>query len=231
MPTARYQLSVGAVAGTLYAIGGSVPGFDVDVNEAFTPPCTGPAITITNPTATDYTLNETEQAVYTCSSACSTISICTGTVANGNDIDTASVGAKTFTVNATDAAGNANSVTVNYSVSYGICALYDPSKGVHLGATIPIKLQLCDAAGTDVSSSSVVVQATGLTLTSSSTPADVEDTGNANPDDDFRFDSTLGVTGGYIFNLDTSDLSQGTWAMSFTASGDPVTHTTNFGVE
>jgi hypothetical protein len=27
----------------------------------------------------------------------------------------------------------------------------------------------------------------------------VEDSGNANPDDDLRFDSTLGTNGGYIF--------------------------------
>jgi Beta-propeller repeat len=190
-----------------------------------------PAITIINPTAIDYTLNETEQAAYTCSSTCSTIVSCTGTVPNGNDIDTASVGAKTFTVNATDTAGNTNTVAINYNVGYGVCALYDQSVAVHLGATIPIKLQLCDAAGTDVSSSGVVVHATGLKLISTSTPADVEDSGNSNPDDDFRFDSTLGATGGYIFNLKTSDLSSGTWGLSFTATGDPVAHSASFAVK
>jgi hypothetical protein len=37
-------------------------------------------------------------------------------VASGSNIDTASLGAKTFTVNATDRAGNPASSTVHYSV-------------------------------------------------------------------------------------------------------------------
>jgi hypothetical protein len=36
---------------------------------------------------------------------------------------------------------------------------------------------------------------------STSTSGGVENAGNSNPDNDFRFDATLGSTGGYIFNL------------------------------
>jgi hypothetical protein len=60
-----------------------------------------------------------------------------------------------------------------------------------------------------------------------------EDAGNANPDSDFRFDSTLGPSGGYIFNLKTTGLIGGTYGFTFTASNDPTTHTVlpGFGVK
>jgi len=59
----------------------------------------------------------------------------------------------------------------------------------------------------------------------------VEDTGNANPDNDFRFDGTLGPTGGYIFNLSTKGLSGGTYSLQFTAGNDPTIHSAVFGVK
>ena len=52
-----------------------------------------------------------------------------------------------------------------------------------------------------------------------------------NPDLNFRFDPTLGTTGGYIFNLSTRGLGTGTYALSFIASGDPTTHTAMFQVK
>jgi hypothetical protein len=59
----------------------------------------------------------------------------------------------------------------------------------------------------------------------------LQDAGNANPDNDFRFDPTLGGTGGYIFNLKTTGLSTGTYNVSFTVSGDPVAHAVQFQVK
>jgi hypothetical protein len=52
----------------------------------------------------------------------------------------------------------------------------------------------------------------------------VDDAGNANPDSNFRFDPTLGPAGGYIFNLQTTGLSTGTYVLTFTVSGDPTPH-------
>lgn len=110
--------------------------------------------------------------------------------------------------------------TVTYTPTYDICPLYDIDKGVHQGATIPIKFYLCDAGGNDLSSPSITVHVTGLTLTTTATSGVVDDSGAANPDNDFRFDPTLGASGGYIFNLSTKPLSAGTWSLAFTASGD-----------
>jgi hypothetical protein len=83
---------------------------------------------------------------------------------------------------------------------------------------------LCDTNGTNVSSSSIVVTATAVTQVSTSAPGP-EDAGSSNPDDRFRYDASLG---GYVFNLQTIGLHTGTYALSFTATGDPITHMVQF---
>lgn len=51
---------------------------------------------------------------------------------------------------------------------------------------------------------------------SGNTTAPVVDSGNANPDYTFRYDATLGGTGGgYIFNLSTKGLASGQYVLSF----------------
>lgn len=122
------------------------------------------------------------------------------------------------------------SSALSENVGYNICALYDQTKSVNSGAVFPIKLQLCSFAGGDLSASTIVVHATSVTSVSGySGPP--ESPGNANPDNDFRFDSTLGPAGGYIFNFSTSGLATGTYSLQFTATGDPTTHSVNFGVK
>ena len=114
---------------------------------------------------------------------------------------------------------------------YSVCLLYDPTKAVHSGATIPIKLQLCDGSGNDLSSSSITVHAISVTQISTSASGAVENSGNSNPDNDFRFDATLGSTGGYIFNLKTTGLSTGTYRVNFTVTGDSFVYAANFQVK
>lgn len=77
---------------------------------------TAPTIAITAPTTTTYTLNQAVTADYTCSDGGSGVATCAGPVASGGQIDTASLGAKTFTVNATDNAGNTASQSISYTV-------------------------------------------------------------------------------------------------------------------
>ena len=77
---------------------------------------TPPTITITSPTnGAIYSLNQAVAAGYTCTDNIAS-GTCSGTVANGSNINTSSVGPKTFTVNATDGAGNPASKTVSYYV-------------------------------------------------------------------------------------------------------------------
>jgi sugar lactone lactonase YvrE len=118
--------------------------------------------------------------------------------------------------------------TVLINVTYRICPLYDQTKAVNSGATVPIQLYLGDVNSTDVSSPTVVVHATALTLTGSGTSGVLTAAGNANPNNNFSFDPTLGPSGGYVFNLKTTGLSAGTWQLTFTVSGDPLPHCVSF---
>ncbi|MEK7408136.1 MAG: PxKF domain-containing protein [Acidobacteriota bacterium] len=114
---------------------------------------------------------------------------------------------------------------------YSVCLLYDPTKAAKSGSAVPIKLQLCDSSGNNLSSPSITVHAVSITQTSTSSSGPVEDSGNANPDNDFRFDSTLGTTGGYIFNLSTKGLPTGTYNLNFTVAGDSAVYAVPFQVK
>jgi hypothetical protein len=65
-----------------------------------------------------YLLGQVVNADYACQDedGGSGLASCAGPVANGTPIDTGSVGAKSFTVDASDNAGNTASLTHNYSV-------------------------------------------------------------------------------------------------------------------
>lgn len=78
-----------------------------------------PTITITTPASgAQYTVGQKVSAQYSCSgnSGGPGIAICAGTVASGNALDTATTGTHTFTVDATDRAGNTATQTVDYTV-------------------------------------------------------------------------------------------------------------------
>jgi predicted extracellular nuclease len=121
-----------------------------------------------------------------------------------------------------------SSDTATLSVSFNICLLYDPTKAVKSGATYPIKIQLCDGNGSNVSSAGIVLHAVNIQQVSSSAYGDVITAGNANPDNNFRFDSSGGF---YILNLKTTGLSTGTYKLYFTAGDDPVLHSVEFQVK
>jgi len=59
----------------------------------------------------------------------------------------------------------------------------------------------------------------------------VQSSGNANPDNNFRFDAELANTGGYIFNLSTKGLSTGTYNLNFRVSGDSFLYSAPFQVK
>ena len=189
---------------------------------------TPPVITITAPSALTYIVGQTVLANYTCVDAASVIVTCAGPVASGQPIATSAPGAGVFTVTASDTAGNTASQTVSYSVGYNICALYDQTKAHKAGSTVPIKLQVCNFTGTSVSSPAISVAATGVMLVANNAPGVLEDSGNANPDNQFRF--VPDGSGSYVFNLSTKNLAQGTYALIFTVGGDATPHTVQFQV-
>src|SRR5688500_15767965 len=119
-----------------------------------------------------------------------------------------------------------SSDTATLSVSFNICLLYDPNKAVKSGAAYPIKIQLCDANGINLSSAEIVVHAVKVQQVSTSSFGDVLTAGNANEDNNFRFSD-----GTYILNLKTTGLSTGTYKLYFTAGDDPTLHSVNFQVK
>jgi len=107
-----------------------------------------PSISIVPPTATTYLLNQVVAASYSCGDGGAGVASCSGTVANGANIDTATLGAKTFTVNATDSVGNTSSATMNYSVIYNWAGFFQPVdnpptiNSVKAGPAIPVRFSL-----------------------------------------------------------------------------------------
>lgn len=76
-----------------------------------------PVITIGAPTANQTVVrNSVVPASYSCADAGVGVASCVGTVANGAPINTATLGAKTFTVTATDNEGKFSTAVVSYTV-------------------------------------------------------------------------------------------------------------------
>jgi N-acetylneuraminic acid mutarotase len=224
--------SVAAGAWSATAATGSRTVCDVAGNCATAGPISGnmidraaPTVTISTPTASTVVLGQQITSSYACADNGAGVGTCAGSVPNGSAIDTTAIGNKTFTVTATDGAGNMTTANVGYVVAYGICPLFDMTKAHKADSTIPIKLSLCTAAGVNVSSADVTVVATSIHLVSTSAPGDLQDAGNANPDNQFRY-----ADGSYIFNLSLKGFSQGTYALVFTVGNDPSTHTVQFQV-
>jgi len=87
-----------------------------------------PTITVTAPVTGRYFLDQPVTAAYTCADGGSGLASgsCRGTVPSGSAIDTSSTGAKEFTVQAADNAGNAETARVAYEVTRRTSAItYD----------------------------------------------------------------------------------------------------------
>jgi hypothetical protein len=189
---------------------------------------TVPSATVSAPGApVTYTLNQSVASSYSCTDALSGVAGCSGPVVSGQAIDTTSPGAKTFAVTATDKAGNVGSTSVGYTVGFGVCPQYDQTKAHKAGSTVPVKIQLCDVVRANVSAPAITVKKATLVKVDNSASSSLDASTTATADSDFRYDAGLG---GYIYNLKTTGLTTGTWAFSFTASGDGTTHRVFFDI-
>lgn len=211
------------------AVSGSVTVTDVAGNsKTFTTNAvkidkTAPQITINTPANNgSYILNSVVAASFTTADALSGIDASTqsSTTANGSNIDTGSVGQKTFTVSVSDVAGNSSSQESKYNVNYlGAGAACGGAGHVILqpinvdgtsvfkkGSTVPAKFRVFDANCNSIGSAGVV---TGFVLmyAGSSSNAPVNETvDSTTPDTVFRWSPTDQQ---WIFNINTKNLTAG----------------------
>jgi hypothetical protein len=112
-----------------------------------------PSVVVTTPApGAVYGVGEQVAADYSCSDDGSGVASCVGSVADGALLDTSSPGEKTFTVNATDKAGNPASKSVSYSVADGgapSIAFTSPTDGAvyTLGQKVLAGYSCADEAG------------------------------------------------------------------------------------
>jgi hypothetical protein len=165
-----------------------------------------PSISIGTPANAVYLLNKAVAASYSCADGGSGATSCAGSVANGANIDTSSVGTKSFTVDATDAVGNRASASVSYTVSYDVFLLYDPAK-----ATSTIQLQIRDGNGVNLSAASLVVTAKNIDGT-------IPQSGN------FTYVKSMAA---YKYSL-PKGLARGPHKLYFIAGSDPTLHFASF---
>jgi hypothetical protein len=184
-----------------------------------------PSVTISAPSGS-YVLRQIVAASYTCADSGSGLASCSGSVANGASLDTETLGANSFTVNATDTVGNHTSASARYTVGYAVRLLY-AVVAKQSGSTYPIKLRLADAMGNNLSSPVVAVHAIGVRETSSGASVPLVAAGHANPDQAFRYDASLG---GYIFNLKLVGYAPGTYSVQFSVGDNPAIYSAPFEV-
>ncbi|MFD7837191.1 IPT/TIG domain-containing protein [Streptomyces sp. NPDC059761] len=174
-----------------------------------------PMITIVRPVAGTYLYRQSVTASYSCTDATSGVASCVGTVPNGSPVDTSTLGSHTFTVNAKDVATNPATKSVNYTVAYRICLLYDPARPVRLLGQVVISLRICDANGNNLSSSGITVTATRITGPVTRTVGT-------------RMLYTP-LASGYSLPVSTNGLPNGNYNLEFTISGaDTTVHVAPF---
>jgi hypothetical protein len=174
---------------------------------------TAPVITITVPVASfNYILKQNVLAAWTATDAVSGLASAVGTVPSGSAIDTNTVGTKTFTVTATDNAGNVGTLTVTYYVRYLFSGILPPinpdgSSIFKLGSTVPVKFSLRDANGAYITNAVATITVwklfNGIPFGSE---LEAESTSAATTGNLFRTADSQ-----YIFNLATKPLTAGTW--------------------
>ena len=139
-----------------------------------------PTITVVSPADGSYPLNAVVLANFSCADAVSSVAACVGTVASGTPIDTSTAGPHTFTVTATDAAGNTSSLTVSYSVSKATPAIAWSSPAAIVYGTRLGPAQLNATVGIDgiyaytPASGALLNAGASQTLSVTFTPTDLE---------------------------------------------------------
>lgn len=186
--------------------------------------------------ASSYPLNASLPLNFSASDSLSGLASMTATlngnpVTNGSTISLGQPGTNTFTLTATDVAGNTATQTATFSVLYNFNGFLPPisndgSSVFKLGSTVPVKFQLTGAGGVGVSTAvahlKVQLFANGIPV---GDPIDATAPGSADIGDLFRYDGTQ-----YIYNLSTKPLTAGVWQIQALLD-DGTVHTVTIGTK
>ena len=135
-------------------------------------------------------------------------------ISSGASLTLTKLGTNTFTLTATDIAGNTSTQTITFEVQYVFSGFLPPiqadgSKIFKLGSTIPVKFQLTDTNGSSIATATATM---ALQRYSDDEPVgdpiEVTSTSSADTGNMFRYSSGDSQ---YIYNLNTKGLSSGTW--------------------
>lgn len=119
---------------------------------------TPPSIAITSPAdGATYTLGQQVFAFFSCDDGNgSGMNGCKGDLASGSQLDTSSLGTKTFSVTAYDRAGNVAHASSTYSVDYDFAgfaspvATYPTATAMKAGQSVPVKFSLHGDQGSNI---------------------------------------------------------------------------------
>lgn len=202
----------------------------VEVADAAAPDELAPEITITSPASgATYLLGATVVADYGCvdEDDGSGVATCGGDLPAGDRIDTSAVGPKTFSVTATDVAGNSDTKSVDFQVAYGFSGFASPVDPgavnvAKAGRTIPLKFTVTDALGNSVSTLTAV--------TASAVRYPCEAGVQTDPLEEYAAGKSglqnLG-NGDYQFNLQSSKTWTACWTLGIDL-GDGIQRTATF---
>ncbi|MBU4141755.1 carboxypeptidase-like regulatory domain-containing protein, partial [Patescibacteria group bacterium] len=210
--TAPFNITVEGLTTIYYRSADYANNIEPTKNQTVKIDRTKPTISINSPINTSYILNQSVIANWSATDSISGIALVTATVPNGTAIDTAMVGAKTFSVNATDNARNQANKIVDYNAVYNYSGVLPPikdSKDVFkLGSAIPVKFQLRDANGNNISTAIARIYLANIVDGIIGKEINGTSSGKANTGNLFRY---AAADNQYIFNLASKPLIKGTW--------------------
>ncbi|WP_424356646.1 6-bladed beta-propeller [Methanocella sp. MCL-LM] len=175
---------------------------------------TPPEIVISSP-AGFYLLNQPVNAYWNAADRLSGVTAVSGTTPNGALVDTSVVGSHTYRVTAADLAGNVREEIVTYTVGYQFDGLLPPlgkaeNASFKQGSAIPVKFRLADANGMVVAGATSSLNVSKLVDGDWGPEQAAGTKGKAGTAAYFRYDQTSEQ---YLYNLDTKQLTPGTWRL------------------
>jgi uncharacterized delta-60 repeat protein len=190
---------------------------------------TAPGISIQSPAdSASYSLNQRVSAVYACTDTLSGVASCTGPVDAGSPLDTSSAGARTFSLQATDLAGNSAQVDHQYTIAFVFTGFLRPLENWPVinegraGRTYPVKWQLSDARGTYISTLSAVTSILTSPIACDASPsAIIQDIATATGGTSLRYDA---VAKQFIYNWKTDQSMTGCRQLQLTLADGSKYH-------